>query len=332
MCGGNGTRLFPLSTTTTPKQFLKLTHPKLTMFQLTCENALLLNPDKFIIVCNKNHVSLVETQLYELNIKNYTIICEPFGKNTSAAIASASILSHPTDLLLILTADHIWNKNEFVITLNKSKNTINDNSIVFIGIKPTYPETGYGYIKYNKKDVLNFVEKPDFDTAKKYVQDGNYCWNAGVFLFYNTTIINEFNSTVIASKIYNDVKETINHSEMKNNHLYLNEEYFETVFSISIDYSIMEHHNHGKIVCYDDYWSDIGSFESLYNYLPKDENKNVLKGNVKLLNTTDSYIETTNTNKKIVTIGIDNIIIVDTDDSLVIMKKSDSQKIKHLIN
>jgi mannose-1-phosphate guanylyltransferase len=332
MCGGSGSRLWPKSRDLLPKQFLKLTDKELTMFQLNCKNALELNPKKFIIVCNEKHNFFIEEQLLELNIENYIIISEPFGKDTSAAVASASIVSNPDDLLLILTADHVWDKENFVDIINSGVNLVNEKSIVFIGIKPTYPETGYGYINFKNINVLKFVEKPTLDKAEEYLKDGNYLWNSGVFLFLNKTIIKEFEEYAI--DIYDDVQNTISNSKKINKNLKLESSYFKIVRERSIDYSIMENHKYGKIVSYDGYWCDIGSFESLYNHKVKynnndNKNKNILNGDIITIDTTNSFIESEN--RLITTIGIDNLVVIDTRDSLLICKKDSSQKVKDIV-
>lgn len=327
MCGGSGSRLWPKSRDFLPKQFLKLTDNDFTMFQLNCINAQKLSPEQFIIVCNEKHNFLIEQQLLELNISNYIIISEPFGKDTSAAIASASLVCDENKLLLVLTADHVWEQKEFVNTINLAISKINNN-IVFIGIKPTYPEIGYGYIHCDNDKVLNFVEKPNLELAQKYLESGNYLWNSGIFLFLNKTIIEEFKNN--ASDIYNDVKRTIENSKKIKNNLLLNTELFSGVRSKSIDYTIMENHKNGLIIAYDGYWCDIGSFESLYNHMDKDDNKNVLKGNITTLNTTNSYIESES--RLITTINVDNLVVIDTVDALLITQKDKSQKVKDIVN
>jgi mannose-1-phosphate guanylyltransferase/mannose-6-phosphate isomerase len=329
MCGGSGSRLWPKSRDLFPKQFLTLTDPDLTMFQVNCKNALKLTPNKFIIVCNEKHNFLVEQQLEELFIKNYLIISEPYGKNTSAAIASASLVSDPNSLLVVLTADHVWDNQEFLNVINAGINKINDKSVVFIGIQPTYPETGYGYIKCENENVLAFVEKPNIKTATKYLQEGNYLWNSGVFLFLNETIKKEFMNH--ASDIYSDVNETIKNSNKIKQCIHLNKDFFYKVRDESIDYAIMEKHKFGKIVAYQGYWCDIGSFESLFNHMKKDgdTNSNIISGDVLTLDTRNSYIESEN--RLITTIGIDNLVVIDTRDALLIAKKDDSQKVKDIV-
>ena len=328
MCGGSGSRLWPKSRDLLPKQFLKLTDPNFTMFQLNCKNALALSPAKFTIVCNDNHQFLVEQQLKELGIENYVIISEPLGRDTSAAIASASIVSANDELLIVLTADHVWSDDKFIETIRKGLDRVDDKSIVFVGIQPTYAETGYGYILRDKKgNVVKFVEKPSAELAKHYLESGNYLWNSGIFMFLNSTIIREFEEHAV--DIYNDVRSTIESSIETGKTLKLNSSVFCNVRSKSIDYSVMENHRFGKVVAYDGYWCDIGSFQSLYNHMAKNKEGNVVLGDVTALDTTNSYIESEN--RLVTTIGLDNLVIIDTRDALLIVDKNQSQKVKELV-
>lgn len=148
MSGGSGTRLWPLSRKLLPKQFLKLTNVKYTMFQLSCLNASKIKPEEYIIVCNEKHKFLVSKQLEELNIENYKIICEPFGKNTAAAISSACCLINENNNIFVMTSEHIWDTDKLYESLNQARKICDGKSILVFGIKPKYPETGYGYIKY----------------------------------------------------------------------------------------------------------------------------------------------------------------------------------------
>ena len=187
MSGGSGTRLWPLSRELYPKQFQKLVDDKYTMFQLSCLSAINLKPNKIIIVCNDIHKFLVTEQLKELNIDNYLVICEPFGKNTAAAIACASCCCQEDDMLFVMTADHVWDNTKLKKAVEDGIN-INDNkNIIVFGIKPTYPETGYGYIKHKDGKLIKFIEKPKAEEAIKYLEQ-DYLWNSGNFLFKNKFI------------------------------------------------------------------------------------------------------------------------------------------------
>ena len=209
MCGGNGTRLWPLSREKLPKQFLNLTQKEFTMFQLTCLRVEDLEYKNLIIICNEQHMFIAKQQLEELGISNYKIVGEPFGKNTCAAITTACLLSDPTDNLLVMSSDHMWDDKKFTESVNKGLSFIT-NGIVVFGIKPTYPETGYGYLHIKDNDLIKFVEKPDKETAENYFKNGNHLWNSGNFLFSNEIMTNELKKN--ATDIYNSVLITINHS------------------------------------------------------------------------------------------------------------------------
>ena len=322
MCGGNGTRLWPLSRNKLPKQFLKLTNEKYTMFQLTCLRVKTLSYEKLLVICNEQHMFLAKQQLEDLGIHNYQIIGEPFGKNTAAAIATASILSDINSDLLVMSSDHIWDDNIFIDCVNKGLKLYN-NDIITFGIKPTYPETGYGYINYSGDKLLKFQEKPNKETAEEYLSNGSYLWNSGNFLFSNKNLKDEFNK--YANDIYSSVKLTLDNSN-KSNEIKLNSEYFDKVRDESIDYAIMEHQTDAKIIIYDGYWSDIGSFKSLYDHLEKDDNGNVLEGDVKSIDTNNSLIKSEN--KLVTALGINNLVVIDTRDTLLIADKERSQDVK----
>ena len=206
LCGGSGTRLWPLSTDEKPKQFLKLTNEFHTLFQLTCLRANLLNPNELIIITNKKYCYIIKEQLLEININKYIIIAEPFGKNTAAAIASASLISKIDEDILVLSSDHVWEDDKFVEIIKNGLNYVNNHIIVF-GIKPTYPETGYGYINFINNDLIKFVEKPNISLAKEYLESGQYLWNSGIFLFRNNILINEFKKNAI--DIYIQTEKTL---------------------------------------------------------------------------------------------------------------------------
>lgn len=324
MCGGSGTRLWPLSREKLPKQFLNLTDKKHTMFQLTCLRVKDLDYQTLFVICNQEHMFLVSQQLEELNISNYKIIGEPFGKNTCAAIATACILTKPESELLVMSSDHMWSNDIFVNSVKNGFKYVNEGIVVF-GIKPSYPETGYGYLNFSGNKLIKFVEKPNKETAHTYFESGNYLWNSGNFLFSNKIMLNEIKN--YARDIYDNVLRTIENSgDLQNQNIILNKKYFKDVRDESIDYAVMEFHKNGRVVVYNGYWNDIGSFKSLHDYLEKDSNGNVLDGDVKCIDTYNSFIQSET--KLVTTLGIDNLIIVDTRDALFIADKEKSQDVK----
>jgi len=327
LCGGSGTRLWPLSREKLPKQFLKLTDKEYTMFQLTCLRVKYLDYETLLVICNKEHQFLVERQLEELNIVNYKIICEPFGKNTCAAIATSCILTNPDYNLLVMSADHMWDDEIFINSVKKGIEYVNEGIVVF-GVKPSYPETGYGYLNFIGNKLIKFVEKPDKEIAQKYFESGNYLWNSGNFLFSNDIMTQEL--TKYANDIYESVFYTIQNSgNLDKSTILLNEDYFGRVRDESIDYAVMEFHKQGRVVSYDSYWSDIGSFKSLHEYLKKNIDGNVLHGDIKTIETNNTYI--VSETKLVTTIGINNLVVIDTKDALFIADKEKSQDVKLIV-
>ena len=332
MCGGSGSRLWPLSRKLLPKQFLKLTSD-LTMFQLSCNNAMSLNPSELVIVCNEKHHFIIQKQLEELNIDNYIIVSEPIGKDTCAAIATSTLLCNENDNILVMTADHVWDKESFKNSVLKGFNYIDKTQkIGFLGIKPSHPETGYGYIKSkqhnDEKIVVEFKEKPKLEVAKEYIKDENYYWNSGIFLFNRNTMIQNLKEH--QEVILEQVELTLKNSEKKNNILKLNKDSFLKVKAISIDYAIMEHQKEGILIPYNDYWCDIGSFKALFEHCKKDENNCIVDSNVINIESNDCLVMSEN--RKIGVIGCNNLAIIDTRDALLVCNKDKTQKVKDLVN
>jgi mannose-1-phosphate guanylyltransferase/mannose-6-phosphate isomerase len=334
LCGGNGSRLWPLSNNNLPKQFLDLDNSGKTIYQMTCLRANLLNPSMFMIICNEKHVKLAEQQFLNLELDcKYIVVVEPFRKNTGPAITCAAILSETYDdndnnNILVMPSDHIFNDDVFSLCVHKGLQLV-DKGIVTFGINPSYPETGYGYIEYCDNELIKFVEKPNKNVAEKYLADGNYLWNSGVFLFNNKLMIDEIQK--YSPDMLNTCRDTLMVSEIINNKLMLCGQRFTKVQDISIDYAIMEHHVDGKVVKYDGYWSDIGSFESLHKHLLKDSNNNYVSDNknIKTMDTTNCFIKSNDLS--VTTLGLDNLIIVNHNNVLMIADKNKSQHIKKII-
>lgn len=325
MCGGNGTRLWPLSRELLPKQFIKLTDEN-TMFQLTCKRIANIDHNTLYVICNEKHQFIAQQQLEEIRIHNYKIICEPMGKNTAGAIAVACGIS-TADNLLVLSSDHVWNDAKFILGISKGLDMVKDNIVVF-GIKPTYSETGYGYIKFEDNNLLQFVEKPNLDKAKEYVESGEYLWNSGTFLFDREIMHSALKS--YAEDIYCDVAETLENTDLSSTLINLNKEYFSKIRSESIDFAVMEHLSNAKVVKYEGYWTDVGSFKALFDHNKKDADNNYITNidNSICLNTTNTFIDSY---KTVATIGVDNLAIIDTKDALLITDKDLGQEIKTVV-
>jgi len=356
LCGGSGSRLWPKSREFMPKQFLKLSNDN-TMLQNTIlrikyvmnqfeEKKLNLSENseykeninldyKITIICNINHYHIVELQLDELNLDiKSNIITEPKGRDSAPAVCIASLIGNENDISFILPCDHEYDDLEFLNCINKSLEYI-DNNIITFGIKPRHIETGYGYIKINEKlETICFVEKPSYDIAKIYFEDGNYLWNAGIFGFKNRNMIIYFEK--YANDILESCKLSLNLSKSKDNICNLHKEHFTNCRSISVDYAIMENlcKNNEKCITipFNEYWNDIGSYSSLFNQLLSNSNSScVIKcNNAITLDTNNCYIESY---KPVVgTIGINNLIIVDTEDALLICNNNNTQDVKKIVD
>lgn len=350
LCGGSGSRLWPKSREKLPKQFLSLTND-FTMLQntikriKTIQDILEITKSNIYIICNKDHYHIVELQLQTLNLydsdsdSKIIIISEPKGRDSGPAICISALVSLPEDFTFIMPCDHVFNDLQFTESCKESIQYLN-KSIITFGITPKYIETGYGYIKTNENmDTIDFIEKPNFENAKKYFEDKSFLWNAGIFAFQNQNMLDCFNT--YAPDILKNCENTISKTNIINNNLYdlfeLSSDYFTNCRSISIDYAIMEplckdlYSKIGKkTIPYNGHWNDIGSYQALYNELEKDENGNYFKGNVTNLLSKNCYVDS---KKSIVaTINIENLIVVDTEDVLLICNKDNSQMVKNIVN
>jgi len=328
LCGGSGTRLWPISRTLMPKQFVKLFDNK-SLFQLTISRNSKICDSQFI-VSNAEQYFLALDQLEELNKNNNKYLLEPIGKNTAPAIALACFSLDPEEILLVTPSDHlIKDEKEYSKVLKEAQNFANENNLVTFGIKPTFAETGFGYIEtvsLDKEDVKAFHEKPDFETATKYLKSGNYYWNSGMFMFKAGVFLEELKK--YSPKIYENSKKSI--EKVSNSELIRIK--YEDMINIpedSIDYAVMEKSNKVKVVSSDISWSDVGSFDSLYEELPKDENNNTINKNLINIDSSNNLIYTQN--RKVATIDIEDLIIIDTEDALLISKKGSSQKVKKIV-
>jgi mannose-1-phosphate guanylyltransferase / mannose-6-phosphate isomerase len=338
LSGGSGRRLWPLSRKQYPKQYLPLASEN-TMLQ---ETILRLdgidNISDPIIVCNAEHRFLVAEQCQQINLKNPIILLEPIGRNTAPAIAAAALqalkISKKTTLL-VLSADHIIHDiDAFHRSINISIEQVEDGKLVTFGIVPTEANTGYGYIKLSKKglngayEVEKFIEKPDFKTAKYYVDNGNYLWNSGMFIFKACKLIDELNE--FSPEIISSVKNAINKAKYDLDFIRLDKESFEESPSDSIDYALMEKSNNVVVVPLDANWNDVGSWSVLYDVGKKDECLNVINGDVIALDTFNSYINATH--HIVATIGVDNLIIVDTPDATFIASKDKAKDVEKIVD
>ncbi|MEW6552118.1 MAG: mannose-1-phosphate guanylyltransferase/mannose-6-phosphate isomerase [Campylobacterota bacterium] len=333
LCGGSGTRLWPISRTLMPKQFVKLFNSK-SLFQLTVERNSKVC-DKNFIVSNAEQYFLAQDQLEEnsaFNIKNSTFLLEPIGRNTAPAIALACFALEPEEIVLVTPSDHlIKNAEEYQKVISRAKELALQNNLVTFGIKPTFAETGFGYIESDgtSEDVKAFHEKPDFETATKYLEAGNYYWNSGMFMFKAGVFLSELKK--YSPEIYESSKTAFKNKQLiTNNQLRITHEFMSAIPSESIDYAVMEKSDKVKVIPSDIGWSDVGSFDALYDELEKDENKNTLNENHISIDSGNNLIY--GNSRTIATVDIENCIIVDTGDALLVSKKGSSQKVKQIVD
>jgi mannose-1-phosphate guanylyltransferase len=335
MCGGSGTRLWPLSRALFPKQFLPLVN-KTSMLQDTLKR-LPQNSCEPVFICNEEHRFLVAEQVRQLSLEQHTILLEPEGRNTAPAIALAAVNAVEKDenaMLLVLAADHVIQDTEaFHQAVETASLAAENGKLVTFGIVPTHAETGYGYIKKGKSqqnntfDVADFVEKPNADVANKYLLSGEYLWNSGMFLFKAARYLEELKK--YRPEILASCQKAMNEVESDLDFLRPNKAAFLACESESIDYAVMEKTDSAVVVPLDAGWSDVGSYSALWEVCPKDDNNNVLKGDVIAQQSTNNYIHSQN--KLIATVGVDNLVVIDTQDAVLVANKDKVQEVKKIV-
>ena len=342
LCGGSGTRLWPKSRTSLPKQFLSFNENKLSFLQLTLKRINTMDGvEKPIIVCNEDHRFITAEQLREINITAQSIILEPSPKNTCPAIALAAIRSlkiDPNAIILVLPSDHLIKKNN--IFLEKIKESIKfaeENKIITFGIIPNSPETGYGYIKSastNSQNKLNcikveeFIEKPEKKIAEKLIKDSRFSWNSGMFLSKAQVLINEiykYNPEIIKY-----CKKALNHNHDDIYFEKIDSEIFNKCPNISIDKSVMEKTNLALVMPIDIGWSDVGGWKSFWENSAKDKNGNVLLGDAIAKSSKNNLISSEN--KLVVGMGINDSIIIETNDVVLVADKNYSEEVRSLVS
>jgi mannose-1-phosphate guanylyltransferase len=336
LSGGSGTRLWPLSRKLHPKQFIDLVNDT-TLFQ---DTILRLPKDAAnpLIICNEEHRFLAAEQLRQINKESNGIILEPIGKNTAPAIALAALkfINNGEDpLLLVLSADHlIQNINTFHQSIKIAEKLAEKDKLVTFGIVPDKAETGYGYIKANIDNtadyykIQSFTEKPNEEDAKKYLDSGNYLWNSGMFMFKASIYLQELEK--FEPEILTSCKKSCQTEYKDKDFIRLNNDEFRQCPEQSIDYGVMEHTEGAMVVPLDANWSDIGSWDALWNAKNKDKNGNVSEGDVILDEVKNTYAYSAN--RLVSVIGVSDLVIVDTQDALLVADKKYSQNIKNIVN
>ena len=341
LCGGSGTRLWPISRTLMPKQFVKLFDNQ-SLFQLTVERNSKVCDSQFI-VSNTEQYFLALDQLEEMTKKdtmvsfdssslnkiNAQYLLEPVGRNTAPAIALACMSLPKDEIVLVTPSDHlIKDEKEYKKVLTQAKELAQENNLVTFGITPTFPETGFGYIESEGSSVKAFHEKPDIKTAQKYLDDGNYYWNSGMFCFKVGVFLDELKKYSL--EVYNTSFKALNNTSSDNNMIRIKHDDMINIPEDSIDYAVMEKSNIVKVVPSDINWSDVGSFDALFEELPKDTNNNTLNDKHIAIDSKNNLIH--GSDKYIATIDVEDLIIVDTGDALLVSKKGSSQKVKQVVS
>jgi mannose-1-phosphate guanylyltransferase len=327
LCGGSGTRLWPISRALMPKQFIKLFDNK-SLFQLTLERNEA-TCDTYLIVSNAEQYFLANDQIKETNLerKSSRFLLEPIGRNTAPAIALACLALDKEEVVLVTPSDHlIKDEDSYKEVIKEATHLALNDFLVTFGIKPEFAETGFGYIEADGQDVKAFKEKPDRATAQKYLDNGNYYWNSGMFCFKAGLFLQELEK--YAPKIYNtSLQAYINIDDsamMRVAHSDMN-----AIPEDSIDYAVMEKSSRVKVVSSSIGWSDLGSFDALAEEYDRDKEGNTIDDQLIAMNSKDNFVYSSD--RMITLADVDDLIIVDTPDALLVSRKGSSQKIKDIV-
>lgn len=343
LCGGSGTRLWPISRTLMPKQFVKLFDGQ-SLFQLTVERNHLIC-DRQYIVSNAEQYFLAVDQLNDMQLKRNNFLLEPVGRNTAPAIALACFDLDAEEIVLVSPSDHLIKDQEaYVKVVDRAKVLAEEGYLVTFGIKPEYAETGYGYIESDGENVKAFHEKPDTGVAQSYYEAGNYYWNSGMFCFKAGVFLEELKEhspeiyTASLQAYKNAKSDNINTNSILgyDDMVRVMHDDMALIPEDSIDYAVMEKSSKVKVVASDIEWSDLGSFDALYEEAKKDENHNasIMTGTEETnkLMTDNAANNLIISEKLVAVIDVDDLLIVDTADALLISKKGSSQKVKAVVN
>ncbi|PRA14446.1 MULTISPECIES: mannose-1-phosphate guanylyltransferase/mannose-6-phosphate isomerase [Pseudomonas] len=338
MAGGSGTRLWPLSRQLHPKQFLPLVDTQFSMLQATINRLAGLDHASPQLICNEEHRFLAAEQLRMLGLENINILLEPLGRNTAPAIALAALQATAEGadpLLLVLAADHlIQNTEAFHDGIRNAMVLAGAGKLVAFAITPTRPETGYGYLRQGSSvghggyEVTRFVEKPDAETAQVYLADGGYYWNSGMFMFRASRYLEELEA--YEPDILFWCREALAKGERDMHFTRVDREAFLQCPDNSIDYAVMEKTQQAVMVPLDANWSDIGSWAALWEAGTRSEDGNLLMGDVISVDTSNSYVYSEN--RLVSTVGINDLIVVETKDAVLVAHKDHVQDVKKIVD
>ncbi len=325
LCGGSGTRLWPMSRSLMPKQFNKLFDNK-SLFQLTVErNAKVCSKD--FIISNAEQYFIAKDQLDELSKTNNKYLLEPIGRNTAPAIALACMALDKDEFVLVTPSDHlIKNEEAYAKVISRAMKLAQEDTLVTFGIKPTFAETGFGYIEAQGEDVTAFHEKPNRETATAYLIAGNYYWNSGMFCFKAGVFLEELKK--YSPAIYDTCQLALENANT-DGMIRIKHEDMLNIPDDSIDYAVMEKSKKVKVVPSDIDWSDVGSFDALYDELAQDADGNTKNNKHIAIDSKNNLI--VGEERVIATVDVEDLIIIDTGDALLVSKKGSSQKVKKVV-
>jgi len=343
LCGGSGTRLWPLSRQEHPKQFLPLVNEH-TLLQNTIQRLDGLDSMAApLVLCNQSHRFIVAEQLQQIDCRPAAIILEPVGRNTAPAVTIAALHAleqGKNPVLLVLPADHHINDiKRFHAALAAGDQLAKKGHLITFGIVPTSPETGYGYIQKGKQIFISngmeesafliarFVEKPDYDTAGRYMNSGEYCWNSGMFMFTAEQVLTEMEKS--APEITAACRRACTRGHRDLDFFRLDKEAFSVCPSDSIDYAVMEHTQKGAMVPLGAGWNDLGSWRSLWQEGIKDTDGNVISGDVITHDVNDSYLHASH--RLLAAVGLDRHIVVETSDAVFVAPRNRVQGVKKIV-
>ena len=336
LSGGAGTRLWPVSRQHFPKQFLPLIASS--PYSLFQQAALRVAENWFsppIILCNEVHRFVVSEHLRAINLKPSCIVLEPEGRNTAPAVAVAALLTSPEAILLVIPSDHvILHKDRFHTAIVQAVTAVTCGKLVTFGITPRQPETGYGYIRYGTGwtelpgvyAVEQFIEKPDLATAQRFLADGKYLWNSGIFAFRGSHYLEELDK--FRPGITAACRIALKNMSRDCDFYYLSSQNFCAAPSVSIDYAIMQQTQQAAVVLVEMGWSDVGSWSALWEIGQKDSAENVLHGDALIMSSHRSYVHSEGI--PTVVLGISDLIVIVTKDACLVMPRDKSQSVSNI--